>query len=125
MEEFYRHVLQDGQAEAYRKACLHFLNADEDLHNWAAFVLIGPGRPFPTPAKIDPEITTFKNGFDRFPLFGGTIANFGGRNLNKLVGPRLAYRNSDFVVRWLSIVGLNELGDCLVPSLAPLAVLFQ
>lgn len=46
MEEFYRHVMQDGPAEAYRKACLHFLKADEDLRNWAGFVLVGPGRPF-------------------------------------------------------------------------------
>lgn len=48
MEEFYRHVMQDGPAEAYRKACLHFLEKDEDLRNWAAFVLVGPGRPFAT-----------------------------------------------------------------------------
>lgn len=48
MEEFYRHLLQDGPAEAFRKTCLHFLNLDEDLRNWAAFVLVGPGRSFPT-----------------------------------------------------------------------------
>jgi len=46
MEEFYKHVLQDGPAEAYRKTCLHFLDADENLRNWAGFVLVGPGRPF-------------------------------------------------------------------------------
>jgi hypothetical protein len=48
MEDFYGHVMQDGPAEAYRKACLRFLKADEDLRNWAGFVLVGPGRPFPS-----------------------------------------------------------------------------
>jgi CHAT domain-containing protein len=46
MEYFYQHVMQDGPAEAYRKACLHFLEGNENLRNWAAFVLVGPGRPF-------------------------------------------------------------------------------
>jgi CHAT domain-containing protein len=46
MVEFYSHVVQDGRAEAYRKACVHFLKKDEDVRNWAAFVLVGPGRPF-------------------------------------------------------------------------------
>jgi len=48
MEEFYKHLMQDGPSEAYRKTCLHFLNGDEDLRNWAAFVLVGPGRPLST-----------------------------------------------------------------------------
>ncbi len=46
MEEFYKYVLQDGPAEAYRKACLHFLARDESLRNWAGFAVVGPGRPF-------------------------------------------------------------------------------
>jgi len=48
MEEFYKHVMQDGPAQAFRETCEHFLNKNEDLRNWAAFVLVGPGRPFAT-----------------------------------------------------------------------------
>jgi CHAT domain-containing protein len=48
MEEFYEHLMHDGPAQAFRKTCEHFLNKNEDLRNWAAFVLVGPGRPFAT-----------------------------------------------------------------------------
>jgi CHAT domain-containing protein len=51
MEEFYKYVLQDGPAEAYRKACLHFLARDESLRNWAGFAVVGPGRPFTRPSN--------------------------------------------------------------------------
>jgi CHAT domain-containing protein len=45
MQEFYTHLLPDGPAVAYQKASLRFL-ADHNLRDWAAFVLVGPGRPF-------------------------------------------------------------------------------
>lgn len=44
--EFYRQLMTKGPAEAHRAAVLHFLDEDELIRNWAAFVLVGPGRPF-------------------------------------------------------------------------------
>ena len=44
--EFYKHLLQHGPAEAYRRACLRFIDEDELIHKWAGFVIVGPGRPF-------------------------------------------------------------------------------
>ena len=46
MIEYYRHLLQDGPAKAYQKAALQFIAQDEFIRHWAAFVLVGPGRPF-------------------------------------------------------------------------------
>lgn len=46
MVEFYRHLADDGPAEAYRKACLEFIGEEELIRRWAGFVLVGPGRPF-------------------------------------------------------------------------------
>jgi len=46
MIEYYRYLLQDGPAKAYQKAALHFIAQDEFIRHWAAFVLVGPGRPF-------------------------------------------------------------------------------
>jgi CHAT domain-containing protein len=48
MVEFYRHLWSDGSAEAMRKTSLHFIDQNELIRNWAAFVLMGPGRPFNT-----------------------------------------------------------------------------
>lgn len=44
--EFYKHLLEDGPAQAFRKACLRFIAEDELTRNWAGFVLVGPGRAF-------------------------------------------------------------------------------
>ena len=55
MEEFYRHLMEDGPARAYQKTSMHFLDTDEDLRNWAAFILVGPGRPFPTDKRQHSE----------------------------------------------------------------------
>ncbi len=46
MVEFYRHLWSDGPAEAMRKTSLHFIGRHELIRNWAAFVLMGPGRSF-------------------------------------------------------------------------------
>ena len=46
MAEFYQHLWSDGPAEAMRKTSLHFIGRNELVRNWAAFVLMGPGRPF-------------------------------------------------------------------------------
>ncbi len=43
MIELYRH-LDQGVAAAMRKASLRFINEDEYLRRWAAFVLVGSGR---------------------------------------------------------------------------------
>jgi len=46
MLEYYRYLLPDGPAKAYQKAALQFITQDEFIKHWAAFVLVGPGRPF-------------------------------------------------------------------------------
>lgn len=44
MVEFYRRLLTRGPAEAYRRACIHFLRAGAPLRDWAGWVPVGPGR---------------------------------------------------------------------------------
>lgn len=46
MKEFYAHIVDDGPTGAFREACKRFIKEDEGLRHWAAFVLVGPGRPF-------------------------------------------------------------------------------
>ena len=53
--EFYRHLLSDGPAEAYRKACQRFISEDAPIQHWAGFVMMGPGRPFSMMAKQIPK----------------------------------------------------------------------
>jgi CHAT domain-containing protein len=51
MIEYYGHLLQDGPAKAYQKAALKFVAQDEFIRHWAAYVLVGPGRPFTSGVK--------------------------------------------------------------------------
>ena len=44
MIEFYRQLPTHGVAGALQQASLHFIDEDEYLRNWAAFVLVGSGR---------------------------------------------------------------------------------
>jgi CHAT domain-containing protein len=50
MTEFYRQLPNAGPAAAYRKAATRFID-EGPLRNWAAFVLVGPGRPFLNSAR--------------------------------------------------------------------------
>jgi CHAT domain-containing protein len=51
MVEFYQHLWRDGPAEAMRETYVHFIDRNQPIRNWAAFVLMGPGRPFNTPGS--------------------------------------------------------------------------
>jgi CHAT domain-containing protein len=46
MVEFYRDILSQGPAEAFRRACTSFLEQKKPLHDWAGWVLVGLGRPW-------------------------------------------------------------------------------
>jgi CHAT domain-containing protein len=46
MIEFYKHLLGQGPAEAYRRACITFVGSQEPLRDWASWVLVGSGRPW-------------------------------------------------------------------------------
>lgn len=46
MMEFYRHLLAHGPAETLRRAAQQFIADDALVRHWAAFVLVGAGRPF-------------------------------------------------------------------------------
>jgi len=43
MTEFYLHLSSDGPAGALREASRHFIEKNELIRNWAAFVLMGSG----------------------------------------------------------------------------------
>jgi len=43
--DFYKNLLACGPAEALRQACIQFIQDQALLRHWAAFVLVGPGRP--------------------------------------------------------------------------------
>jgi len=42
---------QNVLGKAYQKTALRFIGEDEFIRRWAAFVLVGPGRPFAPPSK--------------------------------------------------------------------------
>jgi CHAT domain-containing protein len=44
MIEFYNQLQVHGVAGALRQASIRFINEDEYLRNWSAFVLVGSGR---------------------------------------------------------------------------------
>jgi CHAT domain-containing protein len=44
MIEFYKHLSADGAAGALRKASMRFIEEDEYIRRWAAFILVGSGR---------------------------------------------------------------------------------
>lgn len=46
MLEFYKHVLNHGPAEAWRRSCVEFLQNHRSLRDWAAWTLTGSGRPW-------------------------------------------------------------------------------
>ena len=48
MTEFYSHLWSDGPAGAMRQTAIHFIDNRQPIRNWAAFVLMGPGRAFET-----------------------------------------------------------------------------
>jgi CHAT domain-containing protein len=43
MSEFYKHLLADGPAIAYQKACKEMIGEDDFLGRWAGFVIVGSG----------------------------------------------------------------------------------
>jgi CHAT domain-containing protein len=51
MAEFYKHLWSDGPAEAMRKTSIYFISRNQRIRNWAAFVLVGAGRPFDSPGS--------------------------------------------------------------------------
>jgi CHAT domain-containing protein len=49
--ELYAHLLEHGPAEAWRRACRAFIAAGRPLGEWAAWVVIGAGRPWETQGR--------------------------------------------------------------------------